>query len=434
MATMSYAPPPGPPPAFHTGVQYAPPPGPPPQMYTPPPTCQDSSDLAAYIRNSLAVLASQGWLSVPLPPDLESLYATLFAESASFFNLPPDAPAKADYAAPEGTNASDEGFSDIPGEKQLITLRRAGPSGTPRRLHSATTAAWAATGSVFLAAVRDIAASLELPDLAAFDAMSAEAHALPERTRASSLLRLFRYTRPAHGAPRKVVAEAHKDLGLLTLVVGHSPGLDARDAAGRWVSVEDAPRGGNGGRLTATLLAGQTLTYLTNGLYASGAHRVSVLPSPSTSSSPDDADKYRLSLVFALRPAPDARISTATFELSPLIPPFPAARLSAEANNFPRCSMYEQSAGELFKCIAQRHWNVNIAPEMREAQKRRLVAQAGVGAAAGGGVGGGAGGAGGQVVVVDGRWCWWMGSPFHRAGKRGWGRFGVAERCKPRVS
>jgi isopenicillin N synthase-like dioxygenase len=343
-----------------------------PQPVHPPITCEDTNELAAYIRNSLALLASQGWLSIPLPPDLESLYTTLFASSASFFDLPSSAPEKVNFAAPTGKNASDEGFSDIPNEKQLITLRRL--SGTPAPLRPAATAAWDATGQLFMQAIHDIAESLELPDLRVFDDMSSDALGLPESTRASSLLRLFRYTRPVTGG-KKVVAEAHKDLGLLTLVVGQSPGLDVRDAAGRWVSVEDTPPGGNG-RLTATLLAGQTLTYLTRGLYASGSHRVSVLPPSHTT------DAYRHSLVFALRPAPHAPISTAAFEQSPLIGPFPPVRLALSADgktsNFPECSMYAQTGGELFAAIARRCWNVNVAPEEREVQKRRLAAMAGL--------------------------------------------------------
>ncbi|KAJ7633338.1 hypothetical protein DFH06DRAFT_1222565 [Mycena polygramma] len=381
--TTVYAPPPGPPPGFHTGVQYAPPPGPPPpQVYVSPaeplyPSCGNAKELATYVQDSLPILASQGWLSVPLPPDLESLYSSLFSDSAAFFTLPSDAPEKVRCAAPTGKNASDEGYSDIPGEKQLITIRRL--SGIPAPLCKSATEAWDATGELFMSAVRGIAESLELDDADVFDAMSCEAHGLPKSERASSLLRLFRYNRPAVGETKKVVAEAHKDLGLLTLVIGQSPGLDARDVHGRWISVEDTPapastaNGAPRPRLTATLLAGQTLTYLTRGLYASGAHRVSVRPaSPSSSSS----DAYRFSLVFALRPAPSALISTASFERSPLISAFPPERLSVEMGNFPNCSMYAQGAGELFKCIAQKHWNVNIAPEEREAQKRRLIAKA----------------------------------------------------------
>ncbi|KAJ6586651.1 hypothetical protein B0H10DRAFT_1961669 [Mycena sp. CBHHK59/15] len=177
----------------------------------------------------------------------------------------------------------------------------------------------------------------------------------------------------ARSAPNyTTTAEGHKDLGIITLVVGQSPGLDARDlVTGQWISVEDTPHSATGApRLTATLLAGQTLSYLTRGLYASGVHRVSVLPSTTPE------DKYRYSLVFALRPSPTSTIETSKFETSPLIGKFPPARLSAEENNYPNCSMYGQPATELFKCITQQHWNVNIAPEIREEQKKHLAGHA----------------------------------------------------------
>ncbi|KAJ7776879.1 hypothetical protein DFH07DRAFT_798071 [Mycena maculata] len=374
MTTVRYPPPPGPPPSLHTGVRYAPPPGPPPQMYaTPPGPPQNATELSTFVRNSLVPLASRGWLSVPLPPDLESIYTHLFAQSAAFFALDPDSPDKTKFAAPPGKSASDEGFADIPGEKQLITLRRV--SGMPELLRDAATEAWTATGKLFIDTVRNIAESLELENLDAFDLMSAEADpdpetgGFPQEKRASSLLRLFRYDRPPRGTPtsKAVVAEAHKDLGILTLVVGQSPGLDARDpATGQWVSVED----GAPGRLTATLLAGQTLSYLTRGLYASGVHRVSVLPPPT----PAPADAHRFSLVFALRPAAAAPINTDVFAASHLIGPFPDAVLSDKPNNFPQCRMQDQPASLLFKCISEKHWNVNIAPEEREAQKKSIAA------------------------------------------------------------
>ncbi|KAJ7119700.1 hypothetical protein C8R44DRAFT_672596 [Mycena epipterygia] len=391
MATTTYPPPPGPPPGFHTGVKYAPPPGPPPQNYAPPPgpppiaypSCQNVTELSDFIRNSLTALATRGWLSIPLPPDLEPIYDRLFHKSASFFDLPSDDPDKIAFAAPTGKGASDEGFSDIPGEKQLITLRRVGDGtryGTPKQLQQAATEAWDATGRLFLDTIAGIAESLEL-ELDVFNAISSEAEGFSPTQRASSLLRLFRYNRPGLSengvqgqSKKKVVAEGHKDLGILTLVVGRSAGLDARDpVTGQWISVEDAPPGG-GQRLTATLLAGQTLSYLTQGLYASGVHRVSVLPSTTPE------DKYRFSLVFALRPAPNAIINTAKFETSPLIGKFPPAKLSLEENNYPHCSMHDQPAAELFKCIANQHWNVNIAPEIREEQKKKLAVLKGVSA------------------------------------------------------
>jgi hypothetical protein len=75
-------------------------------------------------------------------------------------------------------------------------------------------------------------------------------------------------------------------------------------------------------------------------------------------------------LVFALRPAPDARISTASFAQSPLVGPFPSARLLAAKDNFPHC-MYAQPARELWDCVSAQHRSVNNAPEEREAQKRK---------------------------------------------------------------
>ncbi|KAJ7067079.1 hypothetical protein C8F01DRAFT_1120191 [Mycena amicta] len=309
-------------------AMFSPPPGPPPVVYP-----RNASELSHYVRRNLTTLASQGWLSLPLPPDLEQLYSNLLSSSADYFSLPPAASEKTRFAAPTGIAASDEGFADIPEEKQLIT------DSTP----DSANGAWNATGSLFLETMHNIAESLELEDdLGVFDEMCIEAGA-------ASLLRLFRYNRPPPGSEKRVVAEAHKDLGLLTLVVGSSPGLDARDAnTGQWISVEDAPTS----RLTATLLAGQTLTYLTRNLFAAGPHRVSVLP-PSSSDDP-----YRFSIVFALRPAQ-----------------FPPELLSYEKNNYPMCSMHQQPAKELFRAISKQHWNVNIAPEIREKQRKGLIVE-----------------------------------------------------------
>lgn len=363
---MMYAPPPGPPPSTHTSAQPA------PAL----PACDTAAELATYVRASLPILAARGWLPIPLPADLSARYAALFSASSAFFALPPDAPAKTRCAAPSGAAASDEGFAAIPGEKQLITLRRTARA--PGLLRDAAADAWGVTGELFLHALEGIADTLELADLAVFDEMAAEARGFEESKRASSLLRLFRYERPppeASGGTKKIVAESHKDIGLLTLVVGASPGLDARDpATGAWVSVEDTPRGDTPGtepRLTATLLAGQTLTYLTQGLYAAGVHRVSVLPARS----PAPEDAHRFSLVFALRPATAAIVDTARFEASPLIPPFPPDAIFAEGTNtnYPLCSMRAQPAGELMRAISARHWNVNVAPEVREGQKAKLM-------------------------------------------------------------
>ncbi|KAJ7615731.1 hypothetical protein DFH06DRAFT_1343502 [Mycena polygramma] len=63
-------------------------------------------------------------------------------------------------AAPTGKNASDEGYSDIAGGKQLITVRRV--SGIPTPLCECASEDWAAPGAFFLGAFCAIAEILEL--------------------------------------------------------------------------------------------------------------------------------------------------------------------------------------------------------------------------------------------------------------------------------
>jgi hypothetical protein len=59
---------------------------------------------------------------------------------------------------------------------------------------------------------------------------------------------------------------------------GDCRGLDARDPAGRWINVEDAPPGNSDvPPLTATLLVGRTLAYHGRALHRGGQHRLSVL-------------------------------------------------------------------------------------------------------------------------------------------------------------
>ncbi|KAJ7466016.1 hypothetical protein FB451DRAFT_1486247 [Mycena latifolia] len=401
----TYAPPPGPPPVkTSTATQRNTPPARPPpphlqQTRSPPPpgppAPRITADLTTYILlAALPFLARHGWFRLPLPADLSARYSTLLGASSAFFGLPPTAETKTKFAAPSCAAASDEGFAAIPGEKQLVTLRRL--SSTLRRLSStplpadlkgAAKDAWADTGALFSAVIEDIAASLGLPaDI--FAEMAAEANVASfdrEPGRASSLLHLFRYERPAAddpdfgvgvGARKNVVAEAHRDLGLLTIVVGASPGLDARDlVTGEWVSVEDAPSGGGSapsGGLTATIMSGQTLTYLTQGLHASGVHRVSVLPAR-----PDTQDgAFRFSLIPPFPPAP---LSFSSPSPSSTSPPSSTSNNSHAESNFPHCSMHSQPAAELFRAIAARHWNVNVAPEVREGQKRRREEAARVG-------------------------------------------------------
>ncbi len=154
----------------------------------------------------------------------------------------------------------------------------------------------------------------------------------------------------------------------------------------KWVSVEDegnlAPGSvARAGGLTATLLGGETLAFLSRGRYRAGVHRVVCAPSSfsSSSSSPSDAaggsngDPYRFSIVFTLRAAP-APLFTRDFE-SRVVGEFGAGeRVEGE------------SSAVLFERIMRTHWNVNAAPSVREEQRRKFEGR-------GGGVGVGVGGA-----------------------------------------
>ena len=193
---------------------------------------------------------------------------------------------------------------------------------------------------------------------------------------------MFRYDRPPRGAEPKVNAERHKDLGLLSLVVGHSPGLQALDAkTNAWVSVEDEanlPPGSikRSGGLTATLLSGETLALLSRGVYRAGVHRVVCAPSSSFSAAAGDEQRenengngnrkddpsYRFSIVYTLRAAP-APLFTRNFE-SKVVGLFGPGEVAEGL-----------SSAVVFDRIMKAHWNVNAAPSVREGQIRKFEAR-----------------------------------------------------------
>lgn len=172
---------------------------------------------------------------------------------------------------------------------------------------------------------------------------------------------------------------------MLSLVVGHSPGLQALDLeTGKWVDVEDErnlPEGAvrRSGGLTATLLVGETLAWLSRGRYRAGVHRVVCAPPPSappasgeevdmgrSGGGDDDDAKYRYSIVYTLRAAP-APLFTRDFE-SEVVGVFgPGERVEGE------------SSAVMFEKIMRTHWNVNAAPSVRDAQRRRFEGKNGGG-------------------------------------------------------
>ena len=321
-------------------------------------TSQLSDDTA------LQFLSEHGWLPLVLAdhPGFVGAFTSLQHASKAFFALPEDSLDKTAHAAVSGALASEEGYSKIPGEKSILAIKTV--SQCPRPLSAPAAAAWGVAAKFMDRILQAIARSLEL-ESDAFSPLVEPCKALPKEMRTPSLLRLFRYDRPLDSKV-KVNAERHRDLGLLSLVIGHSPGLLALNSAtNQWVSVEESsalpPQAKlRSGGFTATLLVGETLAFLSRDRYRAGVHAVMCAPPQGGYQEGDEDEKYRYSMVLALRPAV-APLWTKNFE-----------------SNVTGCFRENEIAkGEssdvLFSRIRNTHYNVNIAPEIREKQKQEQV-------------------------------------------------------------
>lgn len=308
---------------------------------------------------ALQFLASQGYLPLQLADHdgLVDVYSRLFQSSTAYFNLPETSSEKTSFQAPSGARASEQGYFEIVGEKSILTVRT--HETCPAMLHEHLNLTWDLTGAFLESICQSIATTLQLgPDV--FTPFTKPCCDLPQGKRTPTLLRLFRYNRPV-GEEAVVTAEKHKDLGILSLVVGNSPGLQVLDtAANVWVPIEEdivVPNDAKNrsGGMTATLLCGETMAFLTRNRYKAGVHRVLCAPAKD--------DPYRFSIVFALRPAA-APVFTKNFE-SDVVGEFPLDE-----------KMDGQSSALLTQQITATHWNVNIAKDIREEQQKKLRAQA----------------------------------------------------------
>ncbi|KAL8785814.1 MAG: hypothetical protein Q9195_008495 [Heterodermia aff. obscurata] len=309
--------------------------------------------------HALSFLASEGYLPLLLADHkgMPEAYSNLFNSSRQFFDLPEDSLHKTTFQAASGSAASEEGYSDLPGEKSILTVKTM--SRCPDLLQQQVENAWNMTGAFLRDIACQIASTLGLqPDV--FDPFVEPCCVLPREKRTPTLLRMFRYVRPQEGEAT-INAERHKDIGLLSLVIGHSPGLEVLDTTTRlWKAIESeefVPEDAKvrSGGLTATLLVGETMSLLTRGQYKAGVHRVLCAP--------DREHASRFSIVYTLRPAV-APLYTKLFE-SEIVGRFA-----------PEEQMDGQSSKELFERIRSTHWNVNVVKNLREEQQKRLRAKA----------------------------------------------------------
>lgn len=306
---------------------------------------------------ALSFLATEGYLPLLLADHdgMVEAYTNLFSSSHHFFSIPEASPQKTAFRAASGSAASEEGYSDLPGEKSIMTIKT--KNRCPEILQQHAEVAWNVTGAFLQDITRKIATSLGL-QVDVFAPFVDPCVVLPRGKRTPTLLRMFRYIRPPEGEAT-VNAERHKDIGLLSLVIGHSPGLEVLDTGtGIWEAVEGedfVPEDAKvqSGGLTATLLTGETMALFSRGRYKAAIHRVLCAP--------DKANPYRFSIVFTLRPAV-APVYTKLFE-SEIVGKFA-----------PEEQMDGQSSAELFRRIRSSHWNVNVMKDLREEQQKRLLA------------------------------------------------------------
>ena len=175
------------------------------------------------------------------------------------------------------------------------------------------------------------------------------------------------------------------DLGLLSLVIGDTPGLEVLDnnicdengQGPCWHPIEQ-----NYERGMATLMSGRQLQFLTHDRFTPGGHRV-MSYGKDTPLIPDNLDdlypsrsrrllnrlsfskprmpvkeKYRYSIVFVLRAHEAVPVDYGMLEIPTL--------------KFDEQDKEARTAGQLFKRIKKAHYNVNIGHAQRDEQKRKL--------------------------------------------------------------
>ncbi|KAL5495812.1 hypothetical protein ACEPAI_1276 [Sanghuangporus weigelae] len=374
--------------------RYAPPASPPPKQLRP--LLKPSTTLSYPI--DLEKLSTQGWVSLPInyseSDPLYEAFSALFESSARFFDLPEEERMKYRVGARKETNTSEEGYSRVEGEKCLIALRKAQTTPMEFALRGRAEKAWRASAGVMRDVLQAIEESLGMSPGVLVRTSERQLELPGEgEGNVATLMRMFRYDRPpppvspgestsagggttSTASGSRVVSEPHRDLGLLTFVLGHSPGLECWDAErDEWVSCETNERG-----LNATILVGETLTKFTNGRFVAGRHRVFVHPSHPTNSSADSTleptsesqsqpqsrispltnPSFRYSLVHALRGHLPLLTSSQSFE-TPITGAFP-----------PHLAWSDASIGEIYNAISRAHWNVNIGVEERQRQEREL--------------------------------------------------------------
>jgi isopenicillin N synthase-like dioxygenase len=282
-------------------------------------------------------LADQGWSTVTFEENNE-IYQSLqllFAASKTFFDQPLEEKQK--FLSKRGT---EEGWSRIEGEKEFITIRQL--SFTPDVLKEPASAVWLNVGKLLNEMLVVIAESLELPPNT-FTVFSEPCTKL-DNERRGTMMRLFRY----ENHEPKVVAEPHNDLGLLSLVIGETPGLETWNKYTQsFFPIERSYSGP-----AASVLVGRQLQRFSNNRYVPGGHLVR--------SYPDYKDrKYRFSIVFVLRAHWPVVIDT--------------DKMTSRITGSHAKPIKGETALAFFSQIRKAHYNINSGLKERDKQKQKLI-------------------------------------------------------------
>ncbi|PSN59455.1 hypothetical protein BS50DRAFT_580026 [Corynespora cassiicola Philippines] len=300
-------------------------------------------------------LSNLGWTTLtfpstqaPLPPShpLQTAYQDLFAAAQQFFDQPDASKQQWKHKL-----KSEEGWSKIPGEKEFITLRTL--SYTPHVLKAPAKRYWDLMGAHLGTTLDRMSTSLDLSsgESAGLRKFVGPCATMQEddANKTATMLRLFRY----EGWGEKVVAEAHADLGLLSVVVGDVPGLEVWDGS-HFFDVERRYKSP-----AATMLVGRQLEMFSNGRYVAGGHRVVSYPRPQPHAQPSHTEKkYRHSIVFVLRAHEPILVRSSELE-------------SAITGKWTE-PVDAASAGKIYEEIRARHFNINIDKKERDDQRLKL--------------------------------------------------------------
>lgn len=176
--------------------EFSPPPGPPPPALIP----LNPATFSRISPDHQASFPEQGWAAVTVDNPADALYSkalALIEAGKIFFDQPQDV--KEAFKTKLG---SEEGWSRVEGEKELVTMRTL--ETTPPDLRDAAREYWAEASVLLEGLLEDIAKSLGLPGEALtvfFEPCRALAG---EKT--ATMLRLFRYE-GFEGEESKIVAE-----------------------------------------------------------------------------------------------------------------------------------------------------------------------------------------------------------------------------------